>query len=198
MRNAVVVASLALLALSSPAAGQEARSAASATAPLQVREIGSLHVGGRIATVEGLPERELAFSPGAPPTRINPNGQFPVEGMYAQYVKLQEPRARYPLLLWHGGGLTGVTWETTPDGRPGWQMFFLRAGHDVYVSDAMERGRSGWRASPRCFRASPSSAPWARAGACSASASSPAGTRTRRAAPPFPRPASRSRTGTSS
>jgi pimeloyl-ACP methyl ester carboxylesterase len=122
---------------------------------LEVREIGSLHVGGRVATIEGLPPREITFSAGAPPLRIDPNGDFQVEQMYAQYVKLANPRARYPLLLWHGGGLTGVTWETTPDGRPGWQMFFLRAGHDVYVSDAMERGRSGWARSPEVLAGEP-------------------------------------------
>jgi pimeloyl-ACP methyl ester carboxylesterase len=87
--------------------------------------------------------------------RINPNGDFQVEQMYVQYVRLAAPRARLPLLLWHGGGLTGVTWETTPDGRPGWQMFFLRQGHDVYVSDAMERGRSGWARSPEILAGEP-------------------------------------------
>lgn len=123
--------------------------------PLAVREIGSLHIGGRIATVEGLDTREIIFSPGAPPMRMNPNGQFRVEQMYAQYVRLQNPRARYPLLLWHGGGLTGVTYETTPDGRPGWQMFFLRQGHDVFTSDAMERGRSGWARFPEILPGEP-------------------------------------------
>ena len=49
-----------------------------------------------------------------------------------------------PLLLWHGGGLTGATYETKPDGNPGWLNYFLRAGWDTYISDAMERGRSGW------------------------------------------------------
>ncbi len=123
--------------------------------PLEVREIGSLHVGGRIATLSGLPEKEIVFSPGAPPMRMNPNGEFQVEQMYAQYVRLQRPRARFPLLLMHGGGLTGVTWETTPDGRPGWQMFFLRRGHDVYVSDAMERGRAGWARYPEILAGEP-------------------------------------------
>jgi pimeloyl-ACP methyl ester carboxylesterase len=49
-----------------------------------------------------------------------------------------------PLLLWHGGGLSGVTYETKPDGKPGWLNYFIRAGWDTYISDAMERGRSGW------------------------------------------------------
>ena len=72
--------------------------------------------------------------------------------MYVQYVKLASPRAKYPLLLIHGGGLTGVTWETKPDGQPGWQMFFLEAGHDVYVGDGMERGRASGRATRRSTR----------------------------------------------
>jgi pimeloyl-ACP methyl ester carboxylesterase len=136
----------AALLAAAPALAQE---------PLAIREIGSLHVGGRIAEISGLPEREIVFSPGAPPLRVNPNGQFQVEQMYAQFVRLQNPRARHPLLLMHGGGLTGVTYETTPDGRPGWQMFFLRAGHDVFVADAMERGRAGWARFPEILPGEP-------------------------------------------
>jgi pimeloyl-ACP methyl ester carboxylesterase len=122
---------------------------------LEVREIGSFHVGGRTATIEGLPTREIVFSPGSPPFRMNPNGDFQVEQMYVQFVRLAAPRARHNLLLWHGGGLSGVTWETTPDGRPGWQMYFLRQGHDTYVSDAVERGRAGWARFPEIFAGEP-------------------------------------------
>jgi pimeloyl-ACP methyl ester carboxylesterase len=57
--------------------------------------------------------------------------------------------------MMHGGGLSGVTWETKPDGRPGWQMFFLRAGHDVYVADAMERGRASWSRYPEVYTGAP-------------------------------------------
>lgn len=96
-----------------------------------VAEIGSFHIGGRSVTLSGLPKREIVYTAGAQPTAVDPNGDFEVEQMYVQYVRLASPRAKYPLLMWHGGGLTGVPWETTPDGRPGWQMFFLRAGHDV-------------------------------------------------------------------
>ena len=60
-----------------------------------------------------------------------------------------------PLLLWHGGGLSGVTWETKPDGKPGWQQFFLNAGYDVYVSDAVERGRASWARYPEIFKSEP-------------------------------------------
>jgi hypothetical protein len=49
--------------------------------------------------------------------------------------------------LWHGGGLSGVTYETKPDGGEGWLSYFVRKGWDTYVSDAMERGRSSWSTS---------------------------------------------------
>ena len=124
---------------------------------IDAREIGSFHVGGRTATLSGLPEKEVRFTPTQPPTRLNPNGEFEVEQMYVQYVKLSDAsrRAAYPLVMIHGGGLAGVTWETKPDGQPGWQMYFLRAGHDVYVGDAVERGRASWARYPEIFTSEP-------------------------------------------
>ena len=122
-----------------------------------VKEIGSFHIGGRQVTLQGLPEKEIVFTAGAPPFKVNPNGDFEAEQMYVQYVKLHEHsrKAKYPLLMWHGGGLAGVTWETKPDGKPGWQNYFLLAGHDVYVSDAVERGRASWARYPEVFKTEP-------------------------------------------
>ncbi|VWC73596.1 hypothetical protein BLA17378_03434 [Burkholderia aenigmatica] len=122
---------------------------------LEVASIGSFHVGGHAVTLSGLPSRSIVFSPGAPPTVVDPNGAFEVGQMYVQYVKLAHPRGALPVLLWHGGGLTGVNWETTPDGRDGWQMAFLHAGYDVYVSDAVERGRASWARYPELYRSEP-------------------------------------------
>ena len=124
-------------------------------APLEVAEIGSFHVGGRPAVLSGLPVREVTLGAGTPPQIVDLNGELEVEQMYAQYVRLVRPKARYPLLLVHGGGLTGVTYETKPDGQPGWQSFFLEAGHDVYVSDAVERGRASWARYPEIFTSEP-------------------------------------------
>ena len=124
-------------------------------AAIEVEEIGSFHIGGRPVTLSGLPSRQLTFTVGAAPLLVDPNGDLEVEQMYVHYVRLAHPKAKYPLLMWHGGGLTGVTWETTPDGRPGWQMFFLRAGHSVYVSDAVERGRASWAPYPKIFKSEP-------------------------------------------
>jgi len=123
--------------------------------PLRVREIGSFHIGGGMVRLDGLPLRERISTPGGPVHRIDPNGEIMAGQMYVQYVRLAEPRNPAPLLLWHGGGMTGVTWETTPDGRPGWQMFFLRAGFDTYVSDAVERGRATWAPFPQVYPEAP-------------------------------------------
>jgi pimeloyl-ACP methyl ester carboxylesterase len=42
----------------------------------------------------------------------------------------------------HGGGQHGSGWFSTPDGRPGWAQYFVRAGYTVYVVDQAGRGRS--------------------------------------------------------
>jgi pimeloyl-ACP methyl ester carboxylesterase len=131
------------------------RDRAAAPAPIAVRRIGSVHVGGRSASLQGLPARQIVYSPGGPAVDLDPNGQFQIEQMYAQFVQLQEPRAHHPLLLMHGGGMCGVTYETTPDGRSGWQEVFLRAGHDVWIADALERGRASWARSPEFFAGEP-------------------------------------------
>lgn len=121
----------------------------------EVKEVGSLHIGGKTATLSSLPAREIVFSPGSPPVKVDPNGEFEVGQMYASYVKLAAPISPYPILFWHGGGLTGVTWETKPDGASGWQQFVLAAGYDTYVSDAVERGRASWARYPEIYKSEP-------------------------------------------
>lgn len=120
-----------------------------------LKEFGSFHVGGRQVTLEGYPVTESVFTQGAAPTRVDPNGDFQVEQMYVQYLIPADQKSKYPLLLWHGGGLTGVTWETKPDGQPGWMNYFFKAGHAVYVSDAVERGRASWARYPEIYAGVP-------------------------------------------
>jgi hypothetical protein len=109
-----------------------------------LRGMGSFHVGGRIAEISGKPVREIVRQPGGPLTKLDPNGQYMVEQMYVQYFLPKHRKGKLPLLMWHGGGLTGVTYESTPDGREGWLNLFVRKGWDVYNSDAVERGRAGF------------------------------------------------------
>ena len=120
-----------------------------------VESIGSFHIGGAPVRLEGLAPREIVIGPGTPPMKVDPNGDYHAGQMYVQHVKLKQPAARYPLLMWHTGGITGASWETKPDGRPGWMQFFLRRGHDVYVSDAVERGRATFSRFPEIYRSEP-------------------------------------------
>ena len=110
--------------------------------------MGSFHVGGRRVQLAGKTCQTRTMSEGGEPVSINPNGCYAVEQMYAQYFLPQESNGLGPLVFWHGGGMTGAAWETTPDGREGWAVYFLRRGWDVYVCDAVERGRSGFAPVP--------------------------------------------------
>ena len=112
--------------------------------PIALRDMGSFHIGGRVIEITGQPIKEVVFTPGGVPAKIDPNGAYQIEQMYVQYFLPQNRKGKLPLLMWHGGGLSGVTYETTPDGREGWLTMFIRKGWDTYISDAMERGRSGW------------------------------------------------------
>src|SRR5688572_13789973 len=120
-----------------------------------LKAFGSFHIGGRQVSLSGHPVTESVFTQGARPTRVDPNGDFEVEQMYVQYFVPGNQKGKYPLLMWHGGGLTGVCWDTKPDGRPGWMQHFFGAGHAVYVSDAVERGRASWARYPEIFPGPP-------------------------------------------
>src|ERR687888_651576 len=124
-------------------------------APIALRDMGSFHIGGREVTISGKPVKEVVFTPGGVPAKIDPNGTYVVESMYVQYFLPANRRGAVPLLMWHGGGLTGVTYETTPDGREGWLNWFVKRGWDVYSSDAVERGRAGWAMYPEIFKGEP-------------------------------------------
>jgi len=111
---------------------------------LNLRGMGSFHIGGRVLEVSGQPVKEVTYTPGGVPAKVDPNGNYQVEQMYVQYFLPKIRKGKVPLLMWHGGGLTGVTYESTPDGREGWLNMFVRMGWDTYNSDAVERGRAGW------------------------------------------------------
>lgn len=127
------------------------RSDGSERGTLKLADIGSFHVGGRPVTLSGHEEYDVVLSPGQAPTRVDPNGDYETGQMYAQYFTLANPRAKYPLVFLHGGGMTGTSWETTPDGRQGWNSLFLRAGYSTYVVDAVERGRASWSRWPEIY-----------------------------------------------
>ncbi|MGF7161855.1 hypothetical protein FHS85_003496 [Rhodoligotrophos appendicifer] len=89
-------------------------------------DFGSFYVGGRPLVVSGRQKQRISYSSGFKDVEYDPNGQFWAEQAYVQYFIPAERRFETPLLLVHGGGLTGACWETTPDGRPGWLTSSLR------------------------------------------------------------------------
>jgi pimeloyl-ACP methyl ester carboxylesterase len=103
----------------------------SLTGPLVLEKQGSFFVGGKTIKSETLSTLPAYAA----------SGSVAVEQMYVRY-QVPAGTARLPLTLIHGCCLTGKTWETTPDGRMGWDEFFVRRGHPVYVIDQVSRGRS--------------------------------------------------------
>jgi pimeloyl-ACP methyl ester carboxylesterase len=102
-----------------------------AAEPLTIESQGSFFIGGREVksdTLSTLP----AYAP---------SGTITVEQMYVHYQIPAGPK-KPPLTLIHGCCLTGKTWETTPDGRMGWDEYFVRQGFPTYVVDQVSRGRS--------------------------------------------------------
>lgn len=122
---------------------------------VQLQSLRSFFVGGETTRLEGLPVQFRSMVLNGAPREVNPNGAHMHGQMYVQHYLLAQPAHALPVLLWHGGGMTGATWETTPDGRPGWLWRFLEAGFNVYVSDAVERGRSSFAMSPHIFKEEP-------------------------------------------
>jgi len=74
---------------------------------------------------------------------LGPGGHIAVNQMYVRFMVPQRG-GRIPVVMVHGATLTGKSWETTPDGRMGWDEYFVRKGHPVYVPDQVGRGRSGF------------------------------------------------------
>ena len=101
--------------------------------PILIEKQGSFAVGGTVITNPG------TFDPYNP----TPEGQT-FHGDHA-YIFYQVPvKARkYPLVMWHGIGQFSKTWETTPDGREGFQNIFLRRRFPVYLIDQPRRGDAG-------------------------------------------------------
>ncbi|HEU0202003.1 MAG TPA: lysophospholipase [Burkholderiaceae bacterium] len=136
MRNKCkVLASAALFIV-----GLKASAIASATTiggPLNLADEGMFFVNGQTI---------VSRYPGVSPAGAVKPGAVVVNQMYVHYRIPAKRASSTPIVLVHGGGLTGMSYETTPDGREGWATYLVRKGHSVYVVDTPGRGRSGFNA----------------------------------------------------
>ena len=110
-----VGASLLALGLAAPP------SAAEETAPLMLARDGYFYVNAKTTTVNG---------------KIYVTDQM--------YVEERVPARRthpYPIVMVHGGTMSGTNFTGTPDGREGWAQYFVRQGYAVYVVDQPGRAR---------------------------------------------------------
>jgi hypothetical protein len=97
--------------------------------PLVLKEQGSFFVGGETKT-------------------RGPDDDVTIHQMYVEYMVPLRRHEDVPVVMTHGCCLSSATWETTPDGRMGWDEYFVRNGHPVYLTDQTGRARSGFDATP--------------------------------------------------
>lgn len=103
-------------------------------APLVIKDQGSLLAGGHVAAQPG------TFDPYHP---MKPDGQtYHGDHVYAFYQIPVDARP-LPIVMWHGAGQSAKSWETTADGREGFQNIFLRRGFATYLIDQPRRGDAG-------------------------------------------------------
>ncbi|NQE61380.1 hypothetical protein [Caulobacter sp. RHG1] len=131
---AVLGAILGGLALAGTAPAQTLKSIQAPAKPLVLKDRGSFFVGGR--SVEQKAGEIL----------LGPDDSVTVDQMYVEYM-VPTGKAKIPVVMIHGAGLSGKSYDTTPDGRMGWFEYFVRKSHPTYVVDQVGRARSGFNQS---------------------------------------------------
>jgi len=87
--------------------------------------------------------RDGFFYVNGKPTMIN-DREYISGQMYVE-VRIPANKTKpYPIIMVHGGTMSGTNFTGTPDGREGWAQYFVRQGYAVYVVDQPGRGRSGY------------------------------------------------------
>jgi pimeloyl-ACP methyl ester carboxylesterase len=109
--------------------------------PLVLKQQGMFYVGGDVV------HTDWANGPDGLLATIPRSGDIAINQMYVTFMV---PQAHHgvPIILMHGGNLSGACFETTPDGRMGWYEYFARKGHAVYLPDQVSRARSGFNVTP--------------------------------------------------
>jgi pimeloyl-ACP methyl ester carboxylesterase len=101
--------------------------------PLTIQEQGSFAVGGTVVETPGTYNNNNPTAEGQ---------TFHGDHLYAFYQVPQNPKS-LPIVMLHGAYQSGRSWETTSDGREGFQTIFVRRGFPVYLVDQPRRGRAG-------------------------------------------------------
>ena len=87
-------------------------------------------VGGTVLSTPGIYNNNIPTAEGQ---------TFHGDHLYAFYQNPQNAKA-LPIVMLHGAYQSARSWETTPDGREGFQTLFLRRGFPIYLVDQPRRG----------------------------------------------------------
>jgi len=104
-----------------------------ASGPLVIQAQGSFSAGGVVRRTPGTYDNNKPTAAGQ---------SLHGDHLYAFYQVPRNPRP-LPIVMLHGAYQSARSWETTSDGREGFQTLFLRRGFPVYVVDQPRRGRAG-------------------------------------------------------
>src|SRR6476620_3276726 len=115
-----VIVGAALLMLSAPAASRSSDE----SAPLMLARDGYFYVNGKTTQIGGK--------------------TYVTDQMYVEERVPARRTHKFPIVMVHGGTMSGVNFTGTPDGREGWAQYFVRQVYAVYVVDQPGRGRSGY------------------------------------------------------
>jgi hypothetical protein len=135
LNEITVLASAALFALAltpTIAAAQEGPNEVQSNGNLHLRGYGSFFIGGNTHPVPS------PFSYGS-----TQPGNVMINQMYVQFMlpQAQNGKKNYPIVFTHGCCLSAKSWQTTPDGRMGWDEYIVRNGFDTYLTDQVGRAR---------------------------------------------------------
>lgn len=132
MRQILIVSCLCLIWGGPTIHAQTLRDIKPSGKPLKLSAQGSFYVGGEKVwqSFEELGSASI-------------EGHIAINQMYVEFM-IPRRNKGIPIVMLHGMALTGKTWETTPDGRIGWDEYFVRKGHASYIADQVGRGRSGF------------------------------------------------------
>ncbi|WP_026235623.1 alpha/beta hydrolase [Echinicola pacifica] len=140
----IILTLLALISISSIMAQTEGKK------PISLQDQGVFAVGGGIIKAEG------EYDPNNP----KKDGQTLHIDHATIHYQIPINAKKLPLVFWHGFGQTARTWQTTADGREGFQTIFLRKGFSVYLIDQPRRGQGGRGPEETSIPATPNEQYW--------------------------------------
>jgi hypothetical protein len=134
---------LAALALMPQVATAQEYSDVQNNGNLHLGGYGNFFIGGDLATCPTPPSPATNSSMCS--GTVNP-GLHMINQMYVQFMlpQAQNGKKHNAIGIVHGCCLSTKSWQTTPDGRMGWDEYFVRQGFSTYMMDQVGRARSGF------------------------------------------------------